>query len=93
MWKVFYPHEPFALHSELWKEDPGFQHSAPESDVRGGGKLAIPQLLYFLEMYPQTAVKIARRQRALRENDINARSVQYDAEGPFSKCSNNLVAH
>jgi hypothetical protein len=72
LWRTFNPNRPFSLRDELWKEALGFQHSEPDSDVRGGGQLAIPQLLYFLDNYPLTAVGIAKRQQEAREKNVAA---------------------
>ena len=73
LWYTFYPTTPFQRISEGWKELAGFQHSDPISDIRGGGLLAVDQLLYFVTQFPTIAMPIAMEQLRRREKlGINA---------------------
>eukprot|EP00466_Bigelowiella_natans_P021110 jgi/Bigna1/81971/fgenesh1_pg.86_\ len=47
--------------SKRWKEF-GFQCEDPQTDVRGGGKLSMENLKYFLTHYPDSAMSLMRRQ-------------------------------
>mmetsp|Transcript_9582 Transcript_9582/g.13387 ORF Transcript_9582/g.13387 Transcript_9582/m.13387 type:complete len:379 (+) Transcript_9582:5-1141(+) len=51
----------FKLKSSRWKEF-GFQCEDPQTDVRGGGKLAMENLKYFLTHYPDSAMSLMKRQ-------------------------------
>ena len=42
----------------------GFQRDDPVSDLRAGGRLALEQLVYFLERYPREATAMVGRQAA-----------------------------
>jgi len=62
IWTAFTgePHT-FQLKSKRWKEF-GFQCEDPQTDVRGGGKLSMENLKYFLTHYPDSAMSLMRRQ-------------------------------
>ena len=49
---------PFAMPSPYW-ECIGFQQADPRTDIRGGGCLALEQLIFFAERFPATFVWIA----------------------------------
>lgn len=59
----------FKITSGRWR-DFGFQCDQPHTDVRGGGKLAVENLKYFLEHYPYTAQSMSRRQCKISQADV-----------------------
>ena len=50
---------PFCRKGEGW-QDVGFQHTDPASDVRGGGELALQNLLYFAAHHTEVAIPMCR---------------------------------
>ena len=50
---------PFALRSTQWTRF-GFQRDDPTSDLRACGRLAMAQLVYFLELHPRHALVMMR---------------------------------
>jgi len=63
MWSTFHDNihgasGPFLRSGKDWCKI-GFQSEDPVSDVRGGGQLAVEQLLYFMKEFPSTAIGMA----------------------------------
>jgi hypothetical protein len=51
LWVSFYKDEPFTGPNEMWSRC-GFQQKDPVSDIRGGGELAVRNLIYVMQVYP-----------------------------------------
>ncbi len=64
LWAGFGATDEFAVKGERWK-DFGFQRDDPVSDLRACGRLALLQLVYFVEHYPVTALTMCQTQIAL----------------------------
>jgi hypothetical protein len=61
LWAAAIPPEvPYAPSSLHWAKL-GFQHLDPRADLRGGGCLALEQLVFALETFPSTFVHIANQ--------------------------------
>jgi len=81
VWTTFHDNvhgieKPFERHHTDWQKI-GFQGSDPVSDIRGGGVLAVSQILYFFENHTDIAVGIAEA------NEPEATGEEFDYEGPY----------
>jgi len=56
----------FKVKTKLWKEF-GFQCDEPWTDVRGGGKLSMENLKYFLTHYRDSAISLMKRQKNIMQ--------------------------
>ena len=81
VWTTFHDNvhgveKPFERHHTDWQKI-GFQGSDPVSDIRGGGVLAVAQILYFFERRTDIAVGIAE------DNEPEATGEEFNYEGPY----------
>jgi len=81
VWNTFHDNvhgieKPFERHHADWQKI-GFQGSDPVSDIRGGGVLAVAQILYFFEHHTDVAVGIAEA------NEPEATGEEFNYEGPY----------
>lgn len=51
---------PYMRTGTWWKYSLGFQHTDPISDIRGGGVLALQNLIYFLTNHPRNAFRMIK---------------------------------
>jgi len=58
----------FAIPSEHWT-DMGFQGRDPGTDIRGGGLLALMNLVYFVERYPSDVAAMTAQHRNAERDD------------------------
>uniref|UniRef100_A0A7S3YN95 ELMO domain-containing protein n=2 Tax=Lotharella globosa TaxID=91324 RepID=A0A7S3YN95_9EUKA len=67
LWVLFTgDRDSFKLKSKRWTEF-GFQCEDAHTDIRGGGKLAVENLKYFLAHYPDSAMGLMRRQNHIMQ--------------------------
>jgi hypothetical protein len=61
---------PYSRTGEWWKYKLGFQHTDPVSDIRGGGVLALQNLVYILTDHPKLASQMlkSRASRAITQD-------------------------
>jgi hypothetical protein len=67
LWETFYPDEQYTGPNTLWTKA-GFQQKDPVSDIRGGGELALRNLLYVMQTNPSLYHEVHSR---LKNEDID----------------------
>lgn len=67
LWQAAYPSRPLTPQVEVagWKEM-GWQGNHPASDFRGGGFLALQNLIHYARTYPASFQRIMRKQEGMR---------------------------
>jgi hypothetical protein len=67
LWSTFYPDKPYTGPNVGWVSC-GFQQKDPVSDIRGGGELALKNLIYAMKVYPALFEEVSTRlEKALLE--------------------------
>ena len=63
-WNAFFGDDaaPFTLKGEAWKRA-GFQRDDPVSDLRAAGRMALQQLVYFVEQHGEIALPMCKAQQ------------------------------
>jgi hypothetical protein len=87
IWNSLHKNEDPFLNEDMWWKSVGFQGPNPATDVRGGGQLALKQLAFLCDRYPETVYHMINDYKVLDENGKNISFKNY----PFAAASINIT--